>query len=284
MKVAIIGADGQLGTDLVKCFKKHQLFSLFYPEFDITKPEEVNKTLSELSPEVIINTAAYHRVDECEKNPSKSFAVNAVAVRDLAFICQKIDSVLVHFSTDYVFDGGKKAPYVEEDMPHPLSVYGVSKLAGEFFVKNILKKYFLVRTCGLYGKAGCWGKGTNFIDTMISMEKEGKTLKIVDDQVVTPTSTAELAPRIEELIETNHFGLYHLTNEGQCTWFEFAESIFRNLGKEPHLTPIDSQTLGANAKRPSFSVLENEKAKKVGLSKFSHWEIALQNYLEKKCL
>ncbi len=282
MKIAIIGADGQLGSDLVKVLDKKELLPLYYPDFDVTKPKEIRAQIEQLKPEILINTSAYHRVDECEDNPQKSFLVNSTAVRDLALICRDLEIILVHFSTDYVFDGAKKEPYTEEDTPHPLSVYAVSKLAGEYFVSSILKKYYLIRTCGLYGQAGCWGKGTNFVDTMISSEKKGRVIRVVNDQWVTPTSTAELALIIRELLPTRHYGLYHLTNEGQCTWFQFAEAIFSLLRKKATLIPVDSQTYGAKAVRPSYSVLENKKAKEIGLPKFSHWKDALRDYLLKK--
>lgn len=282
MKVALIGADGQLGSDLMKALKEHELIPLYYPDFDVTKPSESKAILSRLRPEIVINTAAYHRVDECEDNPEESFKVNAIAVRDLAFICRKFDFVLVHFSTDYVFDGKKKSAYTEEDVPNPLSVYATSKLAGEYFVRSILNRYFLIRTCGLYGEAGCWGKGTNFVDIMISLNKKGQTLKVVNDQWVTPTSTAELAARIGELIRTDRFGLYHLTNEGQCTWFEFAKTIFSFLGEKPDIVPVDTKTYGAKALRPSYSVLENKKAKEIRLTDFSLWKEALKDYLIRK--
>ena len=282
MKIAIIGADGQLGSDLVKILEGNDVFPLFYPDFDITKPERTKNILSQLSLEFVINTAAFHRVDECEDDPVSAFEVNALAVRNLALICQELDLVLVHFSTDYVFDGKKETPYVEENPPHPLNVYGVSKLAGEYFVRTILKSFFLIRTCGLYGEAGCWGKGSNFVDTVISLGKKNDPIRIVNDQTVTPTSTVELALRIKELIQKQHYGLYHLTNEGQCTWFEFAETVFSLIGKSPKLLPVDSNSYGARALRPSYSVLKNRNAKKVGLSEFSHWEDALKQYLKKK--
>ena len=282
MRIAIIGADGQLGSDLVKILRGDHLFSLYYPDFDITQPEKTKRALSRLQMEVVINTAAYHRVDECEDNPEQSFLVNSIAVRDLSLICKELDCVLVHFSTDYVFDGEKRDPYIEEDIPNPLNVYGVSKLAGEYFVRHILEKYFLIRSCGLYGEAGCLEKGANFVDGIISLEKKRKPLRVVNDQWVTPTSSAELAQRINELIRTTHYGLYHLTNEGECTWFEFAQTIFSLIGKKPDLAPIDSRTYGARAQRPSYSVLENKKAKEIGLTYFSHWRKALEDYLVKK--
>jgi len=281
-KIAVIGADGQLGSDLVKVLKGNKIFPLYYPDFDITKPDKTREIFSQLDLEIVINTAAYHRVDECEENSQQSFEINSTAVRDLALICRDKDLVLVHFSTDYVFDGAKKTPYVEEDKPNPLNVYGVSKLAGEYFVRSLMKRYFLIRTCGLYGEEGCWGKGSNFVDAVISLEEKGKPLRVVDDQCVTPTSSAELAQRIVELIETDHYGLYHLTNEGQCTWFEFAKTIFALIGKKPRLIPVDSRTYGARALRPSYSVLENKRAKEIGLTEFSSWKEALKSYLIKK--
>jgi len=281
-KIAIIGADGQLGSDLVRTLHEYKIFPLYYPAFDITQPDQARETLSRLKAEIVINTAAYHRVDECEDNPQKAFQVNSIAVRDLALICQDLDSVLVHFSTDYVFDGKKRSPYTEEDQPNPLSVYAISKLAGEFLIQTTLDKYFIIRTCGLYGEAGCWGKGLNFIDTLIALEKEGKPLKVVDDQRVTPTAAAELAERVEELIRKGHYGLYHLTNEGECTWYEFAQAIFSILGKKPILIPVDSKGWGAKAERPPYSVLENKKAREIGLTIFSPWKEALKRYLIKK--
>ena len=282
MKIALIGADGQLGSDLMKTLSGDDVAPLYFPEFDVTQPDKAKDTLVSIQPDIVINTSAYHRVDECEDHPQESFRVNATAVRDLALVCREFEWTLVHFSTDYVFDGKKTSPYTEEDTPHPLSVYAVSKLAGEYFVKSLLKKYFLIRTCGLYGVAGCWGKGTNFVDIMISLAGKDQPLKVVDDQWVTPTSTEELAVRIGELIQTPHHGLYHLTNEGKCTWFGFAQAIFRLTGKIPQLIPVDSETYGAKAVRPAYSVLENKKAKAIGISDFSSWEDALETYLHKK--
>ncbi len=282
MKIAIIGADGQLGSDLVKVLKAHKLFPLYYPDFDITKFEKTREVLSRLDLEVVINTAAYHRVDECEDNPQKSFEVNSIAVRDLASSCRELGLALVHFSTDYVFDGEKRKPYVEEDQPNPLSVYAVSKLAGEYFVRSILDRYFLIRTCGLYGEAGCWGKGSNFVDTVISLAKKGEPLRVVNDQWVTPTSTAELAFVIDELVQTGRYGLYHLTNEGECTWYEFAEVVFSLVGMKPELIPVDSKAHGAKARRPYYSVLENKRAKEIGLPELSPWKKAVADYLVKK--
>jgi len=282
MRIVVIGADGQLGSDLMKTLHGDDVVPLFYPDFDVTKPKEMRQTLCHLGADVVINTAAYHRVDECEDNAATSFLVNSVAVRDLALAARECGFVLVHFSTDYVFDGRKGSPYVEEDPPHPLNVYGVSKLAGEFFVRTILEKYFLIRTCGLYGEASSREKGYNFVDKIIGLDREGKQLRVVHDQWVTPTSSAELAQKVSELIRTTDYGLFHMTNEGQCTWYEFAREIFRVMGKDARLEPVDSQTLKAAAQRPRYSVLENRRAKSLGLTGFSPWPEALRIYLRRK--
>jgi dTDP-4-dehydrorhamnose reductase len=282
MKIAIIGADGQLGSELIKTLSGEELVPLFYPDFDITRPEEMRAVLRRLKPEVVINTAAFHRVDECEDNPQTSFLVNATAVRDLALTALELGSILVHFSTDYVFDGKKGRPYVEEDQPNPLSVYAVSKLAGEFFIRSLLERYFLVRTCGLYGEASSREKGYNFVDRMIALALEEKTIRVISDQWVTPTSAAELAERIAELVQTPHYGLYHLTNEGECTWLQFAQQIFLLAGIDARLEPVDSREFGARAPRPLYSVLENRNAKDIGLTAFSPWPEALKGYLAQK--
>jgi dTDP-4-dehydrorhamnose reductase len=282
MHIALIGADGQLGSDLVKTLREDDVIPLYYPDFDITQAQRMKDILRRLLPEVVINTAAYHRVDECEDNPQASFLVNAIAVRDLALLAKEMGFVLVHFSSDYVFDGRKRSPYGEEDQACPLNVYGVSKLAGEFFVRSLIQKYFLIRTCGLYGEASSREKGYNFVDRVIALEREGKPLLIVNDQWVTPTSSAELAEKIALLIRTPHFGLFHMTNEGECTWYRFAQEVFSLLGMTPRLEGVDSLRFGARARRPLYSVLENKRAKEIGLSPFSPWSEALKSYLQKK--
>jgi dTDP-4-dehydrorhamnose reductase len=284
MKIALIGADGQLGFDLLNLLPTEKCHPLFYPDFDVREAQKTRDILQSLAPDVVINTAAFHRVDECEDRPEEALIVNAVAVRNLALICRERNAVLVHFSTDYVFDGRKRTPYVEEDEPAPLNVYGVSKLAGEYFIRSLCQKYFLIRTCGLYGSAGCREKGMNFVELMLHLEKSGRPLRVVDDQWVTPTSTEELAARILELLGTERYGLYHMTNEGQCTWYEFAREIFSVVGRAANLSPIDSQAYGAKARRPAYSVLENQRAKALGITDFSPWREALKNYLKKKGL
>ena len=281
MKIAIIGADGQLGTDLVPALKGQDVVPLFWPEFDVTRAEAAAEVLARIRPDAVINTAAFHRVDECEDRADRAFAVNAIAVRDLARICRTLGAVLVHFSTDYVFDGEKRKPYLEDDRPGPLNVYAASKLAGEQFVRAYTERAFVIRTCGLYGKSGCLEKRRNFVETMLYLASSGRVpIRVVNDQVVTPTPTMELAARVAELIRTDDYGLYHMTAEGFCSWFEFARAVFEFTGGDPSvIVPVDSAAFGAKAKRPAYSVLENGRMKTIGLTPFSFWRDALSAYL-----
>ncbi|MCJ7580585.1 MAG: dTDP-4-dehydrorhamnose reductase [Candidatus Aminicenantes bacterium] len=282
MKMALIGADGQLGSDLSKKMDKDTTFFLNFPSFDITKPESLTKTLYEINPTIVFNTASFNRVDECEEFPQQAIDINALGVRTLSQVCSVLGATLVHFSTDYVFDGRTSQPYTEKDTPNPLNVYGQTKLDGENFVRSLVEKYFLIRTCGLFGEAGCWGKGTNFVDAMVRASEKKQPIRVVNNQTVTPTSTYELADRVIELIQTGEFGLYHMTNEGQCTWYEFAQMIFELMGRDVDLIPVHSDEYGAAAVRPAFSVLDNWKARSIGLTPFSHWTKALEVYMVTK--
>jgi len=283
-KIAIIGADGQLGSDLVPALKGHEVVPLFWPAFDIVKADDAAGVLRRIRPDVVINTAAFHRVDECEDRADLAFAVNAFAVRDLARTCRALGAVLIHFSTDFVFDGEKGFPYLEEDCPGPLSVYAASKLAGEHFVRAYADRAFVIRTCGLFGRAGCLEKGRNFVETMLFLQASGrKEIRVVCDQIVTPTPTEELAARVAALIGTEAYGLYHMTSEGSCSWFEFARAIFELSCGDPSIViPVDTAAYGAKARRPAYSVLENGRMRKIGLAPFSLWRESLAAYLKDK--
>jgi len=279
--IALIGADGQLGTDLAARIPKDSLRPLFYPSFDVTDGEAASSTLRSLKPDVVINTAAFHRVDECEDRVEEAFRVNAFAVRGLAGTCREIGAVLVHFSTDYVFDGEKRRPYLETDIPRPLNAYAESKLAGEHFIQSAGGRFFIIRTCGLYGRAGCLEKsGRNFVQTMLALAAEHRPIRVVDDQTATPTSTQELADNVLALIRTRDYGLYHMTNEGHCSWYDFARAVFEIARVKADLAPVSSAQYPVKARRPSYSVLENKMAKDRGLPGFSPWRDALKNYLD----
>ncbi len=282
MKIMILGAGGQLGSELVNILQDDTLIPLTHMDIEMTDEQQVNSILSSNMPDIVINTAAYHRVDDCEDNVELSFAVNSYAVRTIARICNDLGITFVHFSTDYVFGGEKKTPYVEDDCPNPHSVYAVSKLAGELFVRNICSRYYLIRTCGLYGAKGVSGKGGNFIETMIRLANGKKPLNVVSDQIVTPTYARELAAKVSQLIRTEEYGLYHITNNGGCSWYEFARTIFELTGIDADISPISSSEFGAKARRPAYSVLENRNLKLLGLDDMMQWHDALKEYLIEK--
>jgi dTDP-4-dehydrorhamnose reductase len=283
MKTLLIGADGQLGTDLTKIYPAEELIPLTIEDLNVCDYDGVRRIFGEHRPEAVINTAAYHRVDECEEYPDRAMPVNALAVRNLALACKEIDAILVHFSTDYVFDGELARPYTEEDTPRPESAYAVSKLAGELYVRYLYEKHFVMRLCGLYGVVGSMEKGTNFVETMLKLAGEGKDISVVSDQILTPTYTRALAPVIKALVETRRYGLYHMTSEGGCSWYEFAAAIFELSDLQPNLTPTTSDVYKTPAKRPSYSVLENANLKKIpGMLPMPHWRDGLKEYLEER--
>src|SRR5579862_1095123 len=230
MKIALLGANGQLGHDLQPALRSHEVQALTRKELDVTDFSHTRELLLDTHPDAILNTTAYHRVDDCETQPELAYRVNALAVLNLVRIANDLDAVLVHVSTDYVFDGRAREPYTEDAVPSPLSVYANSKLSGEFLVRGLCKKYFLIRTCGLYGSAGSQGKGGNFVETMIAKASRGESIRVVNDQVITPTYTFDLARQIARVIPLADYGLYHMTNEGSCTWYEFASAIFELSG------------------------------------------------------
>ncbi|MCX5751968.1 MAG: dTDP-4-dehydrorhamnose reductase [Candidatus Saganbacteria bacterium] len=283
MKVLLIGADGQLGTDLVKVLKTEELIPLTIKDLDITRREALVSVLSKYKPQIVVNTAAFNRTDDCEDQVETSFLINTIAVKFLAETCQRLDCTLVHFSTDYVFGGDKSTPYTEEDVPNPKSVYGISKLAGEQCVKYLLNKYFIVRTSGLYGSAGCMGKGGgNFVEGRIKDAKAGKQIRIIDDEILTPTYTMDLAGKIKQLINTQHYGLYHITNNGQCSWYQFGKKIFDLLGLKADLSPISSKEFKSKIERPGYSVLKNQNLQKLGMDDLPEWDQSLAAYLKEK--
>src|SRR5207302_2304106 len=233
---------------------------------DVTNSTQVDQVLGSIQPDVVISTAAYHKVEECEQDPARSFGVNAIGPRNLALACRCTNTVLVHFSTDYVFDGARQQPYTETDLPHPLNVYGVSKLAGENMVALTWERHFVIRTCGLYGVAGSSGKGGNFVETMLRKAAEGAPIRVVDDQVLTPTFTGDLAEGVARLLDTEVYGLYHISAEGECSWYEFARKIFELEGVKVNLTPVSTREFPSPVQRPAYSVLSKEKLKRLGLA------------------
>jgi dTDP-4-dehydrorhamnose reductase len=278
MRYAVLGALGQLGRDLCPRLAG-EVIALTRERADLTRPETVRATLTELRPDVVVNCAAYNFVDRAESEPEAAFAVNAWGVRALARICNDLGCLLVHFSSDYVFglDEGRTTPYAEHDAPGPLSVYGLSKLAGEYLVRSLCPRHVVLRTCGLYGVWGSGGKGGNFVETMLRLASQGKPLRVVADQVCTPSYTADVAAATVALLETGRPGLYHRTNAGSCSWHDFAAAIFELAGVRADLTPITSREFGAAARRPGYSVLAAP-----GLPPLRPWREALAAYLQER--
>lgn len=269
MKVMILGANGMLGKDLAEAFSDFDAYPLTKLELDITNAALLDRKFKEIKPDFVINAAGYTDVDGCETNHEQAYNVNAKGVKNIVASCGKYNSVLIHISSDYVFDGEKEG-YNEDDKPNPINVYGDSKYKGELYLMDAFKKYYLIRTSWLFGKSG-----RNFVDTILRLSKTKPKLDIVNDQRGSPTYTKDLSIAIKNMI-SNHpeFGIYHLTNSGACTWFEYAKEIARIKGLKVNIEPISSGKLNRAAKRPKCSVLINNK-----LPKLRSWKEAVKDYL-----
>lgn len=283
MKIAVVGADGQLGTDICKAVAKtnHELIRLTIADIDVSQSASVSRVLEKQTPQLVINTAAFHNVEKCEEETARAFEVNALGPRNLAKVCNQIDAALMHISTDYVFDGKKGAPYIETDSPMPLNVYANSKLSGEYFVGATARKYYILRVCGIYGKSPCLGKGgMNFVELMLKLSREREEVRVVDDEILTPTSTVEIANQIVKMIDANaQYGLYHATAEGSCSWYEFAAEIFNITRPNIKFNKAAPGEFAVKVNRPSYSVLENKFLKDQGINIMRHWKEGLGEYL-----
>lgn len=267
---------------MVRAFEQHgdEVRSLTHTDIELANLDSVAKCLQAIAPAVVVNTAAMHHVEQCEQQPEKAFAVNAIGSRNLALATRDLGAVLIHISTDYVFDGEKRQPYVEEDAPLPLNVYGNSKLAGEEFVRTVNPKHFVLRTSAIYGLQPCRAKGgMNFVDLMLKLGRERGKVRVVDSEVVSPTPTVQIAEQVHRLAGSDAYGLYHGTSEGSCSWHAFACEIFKAAGMN-----VDTQVAGPDefptkVPRPKYSVLENRGLKRLGLNSFTGWQEGLRHYL-----
>ena len=276
MKILITGSDGMLGHDLADVLKgKHELILTTSKTLDITDKNHVIDFVSSQKPDMLINAAAYTDVDGCEKNQELAYSVNGDGVRNLAMACKKIGCGLVHISTDYVFNGENTRPWVEDDETGPISVYGKSKLEGEKAICEILEKYFILRTAWLYGV-----NGRNFPKTMLELAENHSKITVVYDEVGTPTYTLDLAQAISKLIETDCYGIYHLTNSGSCSWCEFAKYIFEIAGADVEVVPVTADEFARPAPRPSYSVLENRNWVENGFEPLRNYTEAIKEYIE----
>lgn len=285
MKVLIIGANGQLGTDLRKALSNFEVVPLLHKDIEVTDIASVESALAKHKPDAIINTAAYVRVDDCETEPDKAFQVNALGARNIAVAAQEIGAKLVHISTDYVFGGEaepRTTPYTEFDTPVPLNIYGRSMLAGENFVQHLCPKHFIIRASALFGIAGSSGKGGNFVETIIKLAKERDELRVVNDQVCSPTYTPDLARKIAQLITTEYYGIFHITNKGTCSWYEFAKEILKLASLKTPVIPVTSTEYPQKARRPGYSVLDNYHLRLLGMDDMRTWQEALKDYLKRK--
>lgn len=285
MRIALIGAAGQLGSDLLPRLQAsgHDVLPLGHADVEITDASRVASILEPLQPQFVINSAAYNLVDKAEDEPEVAYAVNGLGPRNLARFCDRQAIGLLHISSDFVFgrvEGSQTTPLDEQALPAPNSAYSVSKLAGEYFVRSECSRHFVVRTCGLYGVAALRGQGKgNFVETMLRLGRDRKQLRVVNDQRCTPTATADLADALTRLIATDTYGLYHATNRGDMTWCEFAREIFRLAQLDVEITPITTAEFGAKACRPEFSVLDCRKLAAVIGTHLPDWHDALAKYL-----
>jgi dTDP-4-dehydrorhamnose reductase len=277
--VLLLGASGQLGSDLLKLAGDRPVSGFGHAELDIRDRGLLASRLTEIRPEVIVNAAAYVDVEGCESDRELAFAVNADAVRGLAEEADRAGALLVQISTDYVFSGSASSPYAEDAPTGPINVYGASKLAGEEHVLSLARRHLVVRSSGLYGATATRAKG-NFVRTMLRLGRERGEVSVVTDQVLTPTNTADLAAVLWRMIDAGAQGLYHATSAGSCSWFEFAQAIFELSGMDVRMKPIDSAKLGYRARRPAYSVLDGGRLERDGFGPLRHWREALAAHLE----
>lgn len=284
MRVLLIGKTGQLGESLIRLNKDHEIIAPSRELLDLRDVNSIRKSISTISPDIIINTAAFHNLPECETQPLQAFGCNFIAVQNLSLICKEYSKFLISFSTDYVFDGTKQSPYNENDPTNPLQIYGLSKAAGELAIfKNCPDSSIIIRTCGLYGINGSKSRGGNFVDNRISDASQHAELEISSDQTVTPTFTDDLANALFKVIKQRDalVGILHLVNEGACTWADFTKEIYRQMGLSNVVTPINRGGQSGSMKRPAYSVLKNTRAKAHGIT-LPHWNDALSRFIRAK--
>jgi len=277
MKILLLGHKGMLGTDLLTQMRlHHEIVGMDKEEIDITSADECAKAIGKTAPQIVINAAGYTNVDGCETAKEECFAVNAEALENIAVACHRKNIRIIHFSTDYVFNGTGSAPYKEDDDCDPINTYGASKLAGERYLQTLAQNYIIIRTAWLYGV-----NGKNFVRTILEKAKTTPRLTVVDDQLGSPTHTKDLAAAVDLLIEKNAQGIFHVTNRGSCSWYQFAVKILQEAGiDDVEVSPIKSDQLAIQAKRPAYSVLSMQKFIQTTGKAMQPWQLGLQDYLE----
>ena len=276
MKVLVTGTKGQLGYDVVKELEKrgYTAVAVDIEEMDITDAGSVDQVITEAGVEAVIHCAAYTAVDAAEENEELCRKVNAEGTENIAKVCKKLDLKMIYISTDYVFDGKGERPWEPDDERHPLNMYGQTKYEGELAVEKYLEKYFIVRIAWVFGV-----NGKNFIKTMLKLSETHSELNVVDDQVGSPTYTYDLAVLLVDMVETEKYGRYHATNEGLCTWYEFAKEIFRQADVDIKVNPVSSEMFPAKATRPKNSRMSKEKLEENEFHRLPTWQNALERYL-----
>jgi len=277
--IAIIGASGQLGGALVTVYSGRALITPSHGDIDIEDGAAVNAFLERERPIALINCAAFHNVDTCEREPERAFAVNALAVDRLAQACAAADTLFATISTDYVFDGTASRPYTENDAPNPGSAYGTSKLAGELLARRHRAEHFIFRASGVYSASGTSNKGYTFIERVLQQAERGEPLRIVDNMTFSPTFAPHAARAIRDAIDARAFGTHHITNAGATTWFDFAAAAFARAGLRPKVEAIAYDGFGSAVKRPLYSALANTTFAKAGVAPMPAWETGLEEYL-----
>lgn len=276
MHVMIIGAEGMLGHDLEDILSKdHKVGTTTIDTLDITDIEKTIETVKDINPDVLVHAAAFTDVDGSESKEDLAYNVNALGTRNVAIACQEAGSALVYISTDYVFDGTKGQPYREYDQTNPLSVYGKTKHQGEVYIRDILNKFYIVRTAWLYGY-----HGPNFVTTMLKLAENHDSISVVSDQIGSPTYTRDLATAINQLITKPSYGIYHVTNSDHCSWYEYAQEIFQNAGIDIEIKPVSTEEFGSPAPRPLYSVLDNYNWRMEGFPPIRSYKDALKEYME----
>jgi dTDP-4-dehydrorhamnose reductase len=276
MKVLIIGSEGMLGHDLVDILSaENEISTTTIDTLDITDIKKTIETVKNINPNVVIHAAAFTDVDGSESNEDMAYKVNVIGTRNVAVACNEVDAALVYICTDYVFDGTKGSSYYEYDQTNPLSVYGKTKHLGEVYIRDILNKFYIVRTSWLYGF-----HGPNFITTMLKLAEKMDSISVVSDQIGSPTYTVDLATAISELIKKPSYGIYHVTNSDSCSWYEYAQEIFKIAGVDIEVNPVSTEEFGSPAPRPKYSVLKNYNWKMEGFPKIRSYKDALREYME----
>jgi dTDP-4-dehydrorhamnose reductase len=287
MKVAVLGANGQLGSEVCSAFVNagDDVAALSHAEIEVSSESSVDRVLSSIKPAMVINTTAMHHVEKCEADPAGSFAVNGTGAMNVARWASVNRAAVAYISTDYVFAGDKRSPYLEPDMPSPLNVYGVTKLAGEHLSVHGCARHFILRVSALYGPHPCRAKGgLNFVELMLKFAREREFVRVVDDEYISPTPTVQVAQQLVRLSRTDAYGLYHATAEGSCSWFELAAEIFALSEANIRLERARPDEFPAKVPRPAYSVLENAALKARSLNIFTYWRDGLREYLRERSI